>query len=97
MPQMILSTFPALVPLWSHAVQTGGTDLNQLVSATGTQSGRPSRVVFVLTCGVLLHLPKRPQQFQVAFVAFVVLRVEQDLLGVDEQARDAGQKKDTVR
>lgn len=46
--------------------------------------------MFVLTGSVLLHLPKRPQQFDVAFVAFVVLRVEQDLLGIDEQARDAG-------
>lgn len=50
------------------------------------------RVLFVLTGSVLLHLPERPQQLDVAFVAFVVLRVEQDLLGVDEQARDAGQK-----
>lgn len=95
---MILSTtFPALVPLQSHAIQAGRTDLNQLVSANGTQSGQPLRVVFALTSGVLLHLPKRPQQFEVAFVASVVLRVEQDLLGIAEQARDAGQKEDTVR
>lgn len=54
-------------------------------------------VLFVLTSRVLLHLPKRPQQLDVAFIALVVLRVEQDLLGIDEQARDAGQKEDTVR
>lgn len=51
----------------------------------------------MLTSSVLLHLPKSPQQFDVAFVAFVVLRVEQDLLGIGEQARDAGLKEDTVR
>lgn len=44
----------------------------------------------MLTGGVPLHLPKRPQQFDVAFVAFIVLRVEQDLLGIGEQAGDAG-------
>lgn len=49
----------------------------------------------MLTSSVLLHVPERPQQSDVAFVAFVVLRVEQDLLGIDEQARDAAQKEDS--
>lgn len=93
-PQMILSTtFPALVPLRSHAVQAGGTDFEsagfQLRGRTHKRVAGRGAFAFVLTRGVLLHLPKRPQQLQVAFVAFVVLRVEQDLLGVDEQARDA--------
>lgn len=93
-PQMILSTtFPALVPLRSHAVQAGWTDFEsagfQLRGRTHKKVAGRGVFAFVLTRGVLLHLPKRPQQLQVAFVAFVVLRVEQDLLGVDEQARDA--------
>lgn len=90
---MILSTtFPALVPLRSHAVQAGGTDFESAgfqLRGTHKKVAGHGVFAFVLTRGVLLHLPKRPQQLQVAFVAFVVLRVEQDLLGVDEQARDA--------
>lgn len=46
----------------------------------------------VLTSCVLLHLPQSPQQTLVALVAFVVLGVQQNLLGVDEQAGDSGKR-----
>lgn len=55
------------------------------------------RFCIVLTSSVLLHLPQGPQQFPIAFVAFIVLGVEQDLLGISEQAGDTGQKGGDIR
>lgn len=51
----------------------------------------------MLTSCVLLHLPERPQQIAVALVASIVLRVQQDLLGIGQQAGDAGSKGDASR
>lgn len=51
----------------------------------------------MLTSCVLLHLPECSQQFAVALVASIVLRVQQDLLGIDQQAGDAGSKQDAIR
>lgn len=51
----------------------------------------------MLTSCVLLHLPEGPQQFAVALVASIVLRVQQDLLGISQQAGDAGSKRDAIR
>lgn len=44
----------------------------------------------VLTSCVLLHLPEGPQQSLVALVALVVLGVQQDFLGIDEQTGNTG-------
>lgn len=45
-----------------------------------------------LTSSVLLQLPEGPHKATVALVALIVLGVEQDLLGIDEQARDTGDR-----
>lgn len=55
------------------------------------------RYCVVLTSSVLLQLPQGPQQFPIAFVAFIVLAVEQDFLGISEQAGDTGQKGGNIR
>lgn len=53
-------------------------------------TGKGGAAAAGLTGRVPLQLPEGPQQTPVALVALVVLRVEQQLLGVGEETRDSG-------
>lgn len=43
----------------------------------------------VLTGSVLLQLPEGPQQSLVALLALIILSVQQDLFGIEEQTGDS--------
>lgn len=43
-----------------------------------------------LTSSVLLKIPEGSQQSLVAFIALIILSVQQDLLGISEQTGDSG-------
>lgn len=55
------------------------------------RTGFPGSPAAGPTGRVPLQLLQRPQQAAVALVALVVLRVEQQLLGVTEEPRDSGE------
>lgn len=61
-----------------------------LLDLTQKDKSKQSIKRYVLTSSVLLQLPKGPQQSLVALVAFIVLGVQQDLLGINKQTGDTG-------